>query len=119
MSSKKQLIIIIGSTVACMFVVIGALLFVRFRKPKVVTYQQHPVSKSQLAKADGKSGRDCYVAIDGTVYQIKDFSLWQDGKHVSSNGLAYCGADLSKVIDKAPHGRKVLDLLIKIGPLTS
>lgn len=83
----------------------------------VPTVRQHPVSKTELAKANGKNGHICYVAVDGTVYQIKDFSLWQNGEHTTSNGLAYCGADLSKVIDQSPHGRKILEILIKIGPL--
>lgn len=86
-------------------------------KKQSATVVQHPVSKAELAKADGKDGRDCYVAVDGTVYLIKDFSLWQNGKHTPSEGLAYCGADLSKVIDRAPHGRKILDLLPTVGRL--
>ncbi len=121
--SKTQKIILIVSIVASLAMVGGALLISAKKqepaktKQSVVAVAQHAVTQAQLAKADGKQGHDCYVAIDGTVYLIKDFSLWQDGKHTPSDGLAYCGADLSKVIDQAPHGRKILDILPKVGPL--
>ena len=117
---KSHKISIIGSIVFGIIVITGAVIVSNNRRgeaPILANAAQRPVSKTELAKADGKNGRNCYVAVDGTVYQIKDFSLWQEGKHTSSQGLAYCGADLSKVIDRAPHGRKILDILIKIGPL--
>ena len=117
---KSHKISIIGSILFAIIVITGAVIVSNNRRgePSIVANAvQRSVSKTELAKADGKQGRNCYVAVDGTVYQIKDFSLWQDGKHTSSQGLAYCGADLSKVIDRAPHGRKILDILIKIGPL--
>jgi predicted heme/steroid binding protein len=116
---KQHLIILIASVVASLLVVGGALAIAVHRKKlaDAPVVPPHTVSKSELAADDGKAGRPCLVAIDGLVYQIRDFSQWQNGEHTTSNGLAYCGADLSKVIDKAPHGRKVLDLLIKVGPL--
>lgn len=119
--SQKRMLI---ASVLCGLLLVGGAVFIAARRkddirPAASIVKQHPVSRAQLAKADGKNGRDCYVAVDGTVYQIKDFSLWQNGKHAPSNGLAYCGADLSSVINKSPHGRKILDILIKIGPLQS
>jgi predicted heme/steroid binding protein len=111
--------IIIGSIVFSILLVAGAAVAASLMRtaPAPVTVPQHPVSREELAKADGKNGRDCYVAVDGTVYQIKDFSLWQNGEHKTSKGQAYCGADMTQVITKSPHGKRVLDLLIKIGPL--
>lgn len=121
--NKTKWIILIASAVLSLLVIAGAVVIAHNRqKPAAVaptTVKQRPVSQTELADADGKDGRMCYVAVDGTVYQIKDFSLWQDGQHKTSGGLAYCGADMTAAMNKSPHGRKVLDLLIKIGPLES
>jgi len=86
--------------------------------PKVVSQSTKDISRSALAAADGRGGRDCYVAIDKVVYEIKDSPVWINGQHVTSQGRASCGRDLSKVIDKAPHGRKILETLTKVGRLT-
>ena len=72
----------------------------------------------ELAKHDGTNGNDCYVAVDGDVYLIEGFALWQMGQHLPSNGRASCGYDLTDVIDESPHGRSKLQLLQKVGTLT-
>src|SRR5829696_4440253 len=71
----------------------------------------------QLAEHNGKEGTDCLVAIDGDVYLIEGFALWQMGEHLPSGGRARCGLDLTEVIDESPHGRSKLDLLRKVGNL--
>jgi len=72
----------------------------------------------ELAQHDGKDGNDCLVAVDGEVYLIEGFALWQMGEHVPSGGRARCGLDLTKVIDEeSPHGRSKLQLLKKVGVL--
>lgn len=75
------------------------------------------ISPSSLATHDGKDGRACYVAVDGTVYEIKDSAYWQNGSHSPSNGQAYCGADMSNAINQSPHGRGVLERFTVIGTL--
>jgi predicted heme/steroid binding protein len=120
--TKIQKISLIASAVLSILIIGGALLISQHSSGSTVahtTAAQRPVSKAELARSDGKDGHDCLVAVDGMVYKIQDFTLWQDGKHESSKGLAYCGADLSKMIDKAPHGRSKLDVLIKVGRLES
>ena len=72
----------------------------------------------ELAEHDGTNGNDCYVAVDGDVYLIEGFALWQMGQHLPSNGRASCGYDLTEVIDESPHGRSKLQLLQKVGTLT-
>lgn len=118
---KKRLIIIVVSLALAFGLVAGAVVVAQRRQPALPPVGQAdgktPVTHAQLAEGKGVDGHDCLVAVSGTVYRISDFSLWQNGKHTSSDGLAYCGADLSSVIDKAPHGRKMLDVLEKIGPL--
>ena len=71
----------------------------------------------QLAEHNGEDGTDCLVAVDGDVYLIEGFALWQMGEHVPSEGRARCGLDLTEVIDESPHGRSKLDLLRKVGNL--
>ncbi|MDQ3964966.1 MAG: hypothetical protein M3246_00700 [Actinomycetota bacterium] len=72
----------------------------------------------ELARYDGKDGNDCLVAVDGEVYLIEDFALWQEGEHVPSGGRARCGFDLTEVMDEeSPHGRSKLPLLKKVGTL--
>ncbi len=34
----------------------------------------------ELAQCDGKAGNECLVAVDGGVYLIEGFTLWQMGK---------------------------------------
>jgi predicted heme/steroid binding protein len=71
----------------------------------------------QLAEYNGEEGTDCLVAVDGDVYLIEGFALWQMGEHVPSEGRARCGLDLTEVIDESPHGRSKLNLLQKVGNL--
>lgn len=48
---------------------------------------------------------------------VKDSPLWVNNQHITSEGMASCGRDLSDVIDKSPHGRGRLLILPKIGQL--
>lgn len=122
MNTPKKTILI-ASIVLSLCIVIGAVVVAASRRATPAATEgmqqtaQRPVTQAELAKATGRDGNTCYVAVDGTVYEIKDFSLWQNGQHKPSGGQAYCGADMSAVIDKAPHGRRMLDVLTKVGPL--
>lgn len=71
----------------------------------------------ELAQYDGKDENQCLVAVDGDVYLIQGFALWQMGEHLPSGGRARCGLDLTEVIDESPHGRSKLQLLRKVGIL--
>jgi predicted heme/steroid binding protein len=75
------------------------------------------ISREELELHDGIDGRDCYVAVDGTVYLIEGSPFWVDGRHLPSNGQAGCGRDLSEVINQSPHGRSKLVLLKVVGRL--
>lgn len=75
------------------------------------------VTQERLKQATGKDGKECLVAIEGSVYKIEDSGLWQNGQHTTSNGLAYCGADLTEALKQSPHGKTKLVQLEKIGTL--
>lgn len=77
------------------------------------------VTQVELLKADGKDGRNCWVAVDGKVYDLSNSQNWDNGEHTTSEGQARCGGDMSSVIDKSPHGRKMLDQLDVVGTLGS
>lgn len=118
--TKVQATTLVISLIFSVVMIGGAIVFSKRKaapRDPSSTIENRTISKDELNKANGKDGSDCLVAIDGTVYLIKDFSLWSNGQHAPSDGLAYCGADLSDLIDKAPHGRKILDILIEVGPL--
>lgn len=80
-------------------------------------FADRPYTVEELAQYDGKDDNQCLVAVDGDVYLIEGFALWQMGEHLPSGGRARCGLDLTKVIDESPHGRSKLQLLKKVGTL--
>lgn len=132
---RTKLIVLVGSVVLGVVIVVGALVLAGDdtdggadepvaedpggENPGGEENQvpQGPVTQAELAEADGQDGRPCLVAVDGTVYEISGFTLWQDGEHTTSNGQAYCGADMTEAIQQAPHGDSKLDLLDEVGPL--
>jgi predicted heme/steroid binding protein len=120
MDDRKKLLVVAISFFVSLFVIGGALSVAMRRKASqdAPVVAPHSVSQAELAAGNGINGHPCLVAVDGTVYQIRGFSQWQNGKHANSNGEAYCGADMTKIIGRSPHGRTVLRLLIKVGLLS-
>jgi predicted heme/steroid binding protein len=112
MQTNKKIIVTLGSVLVAVFFLVGATIL-----SKKSTTIQKTISQNELAAADGKGAHDCYVAVDGTVYKIFTSPLWVAGQHTTSQGMAYCGTDMSAVIDKAPHGRSKLAQLQKVGTL--
>jgi len=62
-----------------------------------------------LKQFDGVDGRPAYVAYDGTVYDVSDSSMWDDGDHMGSHSA---GADLTAEHDDAPHDVHIIDFPI-------
>jgi predicted heme/steroid binding protein len=97
--------------------VISAAVFIRMQSRQTPAASQNvSVSMAQLKEANGKVGKKCWLAVDGIVYEVDQGYKWIDGEHVEAS-IAYCGADMSDVIDKAPHGRTKLTQLTKVGKL--
>lgn len=69
------------------------------------------MTKTELSLKNGKGGADCWVAVDGKVYEIFQGKLWKDGAHTPSPEQAMCGIDGSAAIVKSPHGKKKLETL--------
>lgn len=73
------------------------------------------ISKTELAKNNGKNGADCWVAVNGKVYDVTGQDEWANGSHTPSNGQAQCGQDESASIGSSPHGTSVLSSLPVVG----
>ena len=68
----------------------------------------------ELSSFNGKDGQPAYVSVNGMIYDLTDVPSWQNGKH---NGIE-AGQDVTDAImNKSPHGPKVLDNLVPIGTL--
>lgn len=74
------------------------------------------ISSAELARNNGKNGNDCYVAVDGVVYEISGIAEWINGIHVTTSGVT-CGNDHTQKIKESPHGRSVLSRLKVVGRL--
>ncbi len=130
MKTSRIILIIILVAVIVVGAVIGILLLQNSKKSESQQNQRvsnttsqsssnqpQGISLDEVAKHTGKDGNSCWVAVDGTVYEISGFVLWVEGEHKPSGGRAKCGKDLSEVIKQSPHGKSKLKLLKEIGPL--
>jgi len=68
---------------------------------------------SDLAKFDGKDGRKAYVAVDSIIYEVTNVKAWKNGQHNGNKA----GTDVTAKISKAPHSKKPLKKLNKVGKL--
>jgi predicted heme/steroid binding protein len=84
-------------------------------QPVSIPAQSKTFDAESIKTYNGQNGQPCYVAVKGTVYEIKDNAYWKEGKHTPSNGQGYCGGDMTDVITKSPHGEQVLSSLPKVG----
>lgn len=74
------------------------------------------ITLQQLKAKNGKSGQECWVAIDGKVYNLTDSSKWINGEHTTTTGVE-CGNDLSEKIKESPHGKSTLSKYPVVGSL--
>ncbi|MGM0533693.1 MAG: cytochrome b5 domain-containing protein [Campylobacterota bacterium] len=64
------------------------------------------MTKEELAKYNGKEGNKAYVGFEGKVYDVTASALWKDGVHKKK---LHAGNDLTGEMEKAPHGKEVLE----------
>ncbi len=67
----------------------------------------------ELSAFNGENGVSAYIAVDGVVYDVTGVKAWKNGKHKGMQA----GQDVTKVIEKSPHGKKVLKNLKIVGKL--
>ena len=72
------------------------------------------MTRSELAKHDGRDGRPAYIAVSGTVYDVTASPLWPGGDHQGSH---QAGHDLTEELKSAPHVRAVVERFPVVGHL--
>ncbi len=72
------------------------------------------MTKSELAKHDGRDGRPAYIAVNGSIYDVTASPLWHGGDHQGSH---QAGADLTEELKSAPHVRAVVERFPVVGRL--
>lgn len=70
-------------------------------------------TKEQLALRNGLNGSDCWVAYQGSIYDVTSSALFRNGKHFR----LYAGADLTADMPDAPHLDDVLAKFPLVGVL--
>ncbi len=68
----------------------------------------------ELSQFDGKDEKKAYIAYEGKVFDVTESFLWKGGRH---QALHTAGADLTDVLQEAPHGRDLLERVPVIGKL--
>ncbi len=111
---KHYKLYLIASIIVAICMVAGASYY-KFGHSQADTHDLAVYDAKQLAVYNGKNNAPCYVAIDKTVYSVKQGDLWKEGEHTTSNQQAYCGRNLTDVIGKSPHGRSKLATLTIVG----
>jgi len=72
------------------------------------------MTRSELARFDGREGRRAYAAVNGKVYDFTDSPRWKDGDHEKRH---LAGVDLSQELLGAPHVRAVIERFPVVGTL--
>ncbi|MBS3957429.1 MAG: cytochrome B5 [Clostridiales bacterium] len=60
----------------------------------------------ELAAFNGKDGKPAFVAYKGTVYDLTQSAMWDEGDHEAMHAA---GADLTGEHEDAPHDEHILD----------
>jgi len=71
-------------------------------------------TKEDLLKYNGKNNMPAYIAFKGKVYDVSHSFLWRKGTH---QVLHEAGKDLTRELEEAPHGPKLLERVPIIGIL--
>jgi len=78
--------------------------------------EERVFTKEELAAFDGKEGKPAYVAWNGSVYDVSDSVMWENGEHIDEHAA---GNDLTQEIeDLSPHGTELLEAFPVVGTLS-
>ena len=70
------------------------------------------ITPEELSQYDGKDGRPAYVAVDGVVYNVTGYPVWENGTHFD----LVAGIDATEIF-KMCHDRTILEKLETVGRL--
>ncbi|WP_291651445.1 cytochrome b5 domain-containing protein [Clostridium sp.] len=68
------------------------------------------LTEEELALYNGENGMPAYIAVDGTIYDMRDIPQWEDGKHFGIKA----GADYSKVFKSCHDEDKSILLKLRV-----
>ena len=86
---------------AAVFVVLIVAPRLRNKKPQQVVKQKDNLTLTELSQYDGKEGKSAFFAYKGQIFDASTSKLWVNGVHM---GRHNAGADLTEVLQLAPHG---------------
>lgn len=69
------------------------------------------VTADQLAQATCIGGAQCWIAVNGVVYDLGSSPAWKDGSH---HGVR-AGTDATEDFVRSGHGRQILEKLPVVG----
>lgn len=69
------------------------------------------ITAGELAEATCTDGAQCWVAVDGVVYDLGSVPTWQGGTH---HGVS-AGTDATEAFVRSGHGRQILEHLPVVG----
>ncbi len=72
------------------------------------------ISRTELARYNGKGGTPVFIAYQGKVYDVSGSFLWHKGKH---QVVHKAGMDLTPSLPLAPHGPELLERFPVVGVL--
>ncbi len=106
-----------------LLMVTSALFTVFFIGPRLKAMKRKRSDKSksgknftpgELSDFDGSNGNSSYIGYKGEIYDVSDSDMWEEGEHMNRHNA---GKDLTKQLDQAPHGEKIISSLPKVGEL--
>lgn len=74
-----------------------------------------PITPAQLAEATCDDGRNCWIAVDGVVYDISVFPAWARGAH---HGVR-AGTDATEKFVNSGHAKAYLEKMPVVGRYTT
>jgi SHS2 domain-containing protein/predicted heme/steroid binding protein len=69
-------------------------------------------TRRTLSRFNGIDGMPAYIAFKGRVYDVTESPLWRNGEH---QVVHEAGRDLTRELDKAPHGKEMLEKFPAVG----
>jgi len=110
---KIGLFIIMVCTALFVVLVLGPRLK---RKSPATSISGDEISPENLSGFDGQEGRPAYIAYEGTIYDVTNSRLWNEGLHLKRHRA---GFDLTDQLPLAPHGDEKIKNMPFIGNLAS
>ena len=68
--------------------------------------QDRIITEEELRRCDGTDGAPALVGYKGKIYNVTRSFHWKMGRH---HAMHFAGADLTSMLDHAPHGEDLLE----------